>query len=115
MDVPPQYRQEDLAGVQHAASRSSDHVPPPAQAEGPCARCGGPLPRRRSGRPRRGARYCSTRCRLGAVTDRRAAARADLLLALDELAGAGARIGRALKTLGLRPTKPRSHPRKEIP
>lgn len=80
-----------------------------------CALCGGRLRPTNTGVPRRDARYCCSACRREASLRRRAAARADLVLAVDELAGAGARIERALQTLGLRPTKPRSHPRKEIP
>jgi alpha-D-ribose 1-methylphosphonate 5-triphosphate synthase subunit PhnG len=42
------------------------------------------------------------------VADRRAAARADLLDALFQLAEAEARIRRALSVLGLNPKKPRA-------
>lgn len=74
-----------------------------------CAGCGNPVPLiTPSGRRRSGARFCTSRCRFSAVADRRAAARADLLDALFQLAEAEARIRRALSVLGLNPKKPRA-------
>ena len=80
----------------------------PHHVEGACGRCCGPIPVGASGRPRRGARYCSAGCRFAAVADRRATARGDLLQALAQLGDTAAAIDRALKSLGLRPSKPRT-------
>lgn len=87
-----------------AGSRSEEPAPSPART---CARCGGPLfPS--GGRARKSARYCSATCRHADVRERRAAARADLLAALEQLGEATTRIERALQVMGFRPTHPRA-------
>ncbi len=77
-----------------------------------CATCSAPLPRSRRGTPRPGVRFCSARCRFAEVRDRRAAARADLLAALGQLAEVTRRVESALRTLGLNPRRPRTRPRR---
>jgi hypothetical protein len=101
--------------VRHAEGSPPPATPPPAPPDASCARCGGPLPARSSGRPARGARYCSRTCRFADVRERRAAARSDLLAALDQLAEVARRVENALRTLGLRPTHPRAPRRKAAP
>jgi hypothetical protein len=74
-----------------------------------CARCGDPVPlTTSSGRPRRGARYCTPKCRFAAVADRRANAYADLLLALRQLADAASRIEHDLRVMGFNPQRRRA-------
>jgi hypothetical protein len=98
-----------VAAVQHAL-RGEIESQGQTDAQGTsCARCGDPVPlTTSSGRPRRGARYCTPKCRLAAVAESRAAARADLLDALAQLVEAEARIRRDLSVLGLNPRKPRA-------
>ena len=50
-----------------------------------CAPCEAPVPLTKAGSVKQGTRYCSTGCRISAVRDRRAQARADLVDALDQL------------------------------
>jgi hypothetical protein len=95
--------------VRHAFEGEPEERERPALERASCPRCGDPVPvATPSGRPRRGARFCSATCRLSAVADRRAAARADLLDALTQLAEVEGRIQRALSVLGLNPKRPRA-------
>lgn len=82
--------------VQHAFT-GPDH------AEGACARCSRPVRRTRAGRPHAVARYCSSSCKAAATRDRRAAARRDLLDAIDQLRVIEHRVQNALAVLGLNP------------
>lgn len=66
----------------------------------------------RKGRTRKGARFCSSTCRHADVRERRAAARADLLAGLAQLAEATARVETALRTMGFRPAYPRTSARR---
>jgi hypothetical protein len=75
-----------------------------------CARCNAALPVTRSGVPRQRARYCTEACRRAAVRDQRRAARAQLLVALNDLSAASNRAANALRILGLHPTHQRSRP-----
>ena len=93
--------------VQHAADGGLGTTPRARSPGSPCARCGAPA----ASRP--GSRYCSARCRQRAVRERRAQARADLLVALALARDAADRISRALAALGLNPVRPRR--RKEPP
>ncbi len=83
----------------------------PAAGEGSlrvgCARCGGPLPRTRAGRPRLDSYYCTAGCRRDAARDRRAAARADLKAALLDAEAALHRAAAAARVLGILPDRPR--------
>lgn len=101
--------------VQHAEEGGPRLAAPAAAPDASCARCGAPLPTAPSGAPKPGARYCTAACRFAAVRERRAAARSDLLAALDQLAEVTRRVERALRTLGLRPTHPRAPRRKAAP
>lgn len=65
-----------------------------------CARCGRPMPVTRAGRVKEGTRWCSSPCRHAETRDRRAAARADLLEALDSLRVLETRIRGALAVMG---------------
>lgn len=67
----------------------------------PCARCGGRAPMPRGGIPRLSSRYCSAACRLAAVRERRASARAELVPTIEELRVALERLNGLLKALGL--------------
>lgn len=87
--------------VRHDADARAGMTPRARPPGPPCARCGAPVA------SRRGARYCSARCRQAAVRERRAVARADLIVALDQLAQATERIERDLRVMGLRPIRPR--------
>jgi hypothetical protein len=96
--------------VLHAAEAATRPEVPPAVGEASCARCGGPIPVGPSGRPRRGTRYCSSRCRFAATRERRAAARAELVQArtdrqraLAALSDASQREEVALRVLGFNP------------
>ena len=93
--------------VLHAAGESDRPPPAGGRPGGACARCGGPVPTGRQGRPRPTTRYCSPTCRLADVRDRRAAARSELLGALRQLGEVASRIEAALRILGLNPTHPR--------
>jgi hypothetical protein len=100
--------QEAPAAMPHASTGRGCPTLPPAGPRASCARCGALVPAASaSGRPRRGARFCSSACRFATTADRRAAARADLLDAVAQLAEAEARVRRALSTLGLNPRNPR--------
>lgn len=94
-------------GVLHVRSA----LPPPEPVTAPprvsCARCGAPVS------DRAGTRFCSSQCRKASVRERRAAARADLVAALAQLAEVNRRVESALRTLGLHPTKPRARGRSE--
>lgn len=90
------------AAVLHAAEPLTLVAPRSGPQPGSCARCGGPTS------TRLGARYCSAACRLAAVRERRADARADLLVALDQLVEVARRVETALRTLGLNPQRPRA-------
>jgi len=106
---PQEVLPEAPGGVQHARGQVASPAPSPRTIDAFwCARCGDPLAVAGSGRLRPGTRYCSARCRFAAVRDRRASARADLLQALAQLGDAAAGIETALKSLGLRPSKPRT-------
>ncbi len=115
---------EPVHNANEGEARPSGH---PDGERASCARCRGPVPlAASSGRPRCGARFCCSRCRLAAVNERRAEARvavlaalaelalvrvraqADHLARLAELAEVEARIRRALSTLGLNPQRPRA-------
>jgi predicted nucleic acid-binding Zn ribbon protein len=79
----------------------------PAASDPPsasCARCGASVA------PRLGARFCSAGCRKAEVRDRRAVARADLLIALAGLRDAIGQVEAALQVMGFNPSHPR-HPR----
>ena len=92
--------QAALGAVPHAEDAQPRLVAAPEPPSPSCARCGAPA----STRP--GARFCSAACRQAVVRDRRASARADLLVALDQLAEVTRRVESALKTLGLNPQRP---------
>lgn len=96
-----------LEAVQHAEVPRVLVPGAPAAASASCARCGGPVPTGRQGRPRPTTRYCSPACRLADVRDRRAEARGELLAALRQLGEVASRIEAALRILGLNPTHPR--------
>ena len=70
-----------------------------------CARCGRAVPSARNGRPAASRRFCSDRCRLTAVRERRAAARVELQRAAVELQRLARRIEGSLATLGLLPKR----------
>jgi hypothetical protein len=65
-----------------------------------CARCGGRMAVTQAGKVKRRMRYCSGRCRVADVRERRVAARADLLRALDDLRDLEVRIRAALAVMG---------------
>ena len=90
------------SGVPHDRGGKGPPDRRPPLPEPPCARCGSPAVRRP------GTRYCTPRCRHAAVRERRAAARTDLLAALDQLAEVSRRVEGALRTLGLNPRRPRA-------
>lgn len=97
-------------GVQHAPDRAAQGLLTPRGDGATCARCGRPLP----APPRAATRFCAAACRYAAVRERRAAARADLLQALHQVQDAAARIERALRALGLHPSRPRRRPKERI-
>jgi endogenous inhibitor of DNA gyrase (YacG/DUF329 family) len=65
-----------------------------------CARCGRSMPVTRAGTVKTGTRFCTARCRTADVRDRRAAARADLLDALDDLRALENRMRAVLAVMG---------------
>jgi hypothetical protein len=105
---PTTHAEGAFAAVQHAEGPSPLVRTPLPPSNASCARCGAPAANRR------GARYCSPACRFADVRERRAAARSDLLAALDQLTEVTHRVENALRVLGLNPRKPRSR-RKEAP
>ncbi len=94
-------------GVRHDFMVPGDAKSGDTQIRAACAKCGGQLPLTREGRPKPRARYCCSQCRFAAIRDRRSCARADLILALDDLRALHTRIERALDTLELHPDRPR--------
>ncbi|SRR5258708_7061910 len=95
------------ARVQHALAPALRPEPSPALAHGSCARCDAALPKTKTGKLKRGIRFCSDACRLANVRERRAAARVELQRAAVELRELARRIGQSLSTLGLLPTRKR--------
>jgi hypothetical protein len=89
--------------VQHAARAETAAAAPTASPNASCARCGAPLPRTKSGSIKAGIRFCREACRLADVRNRRAAARASLAQALQQLRIQLDRAEDALATLGLLP------------
>lgn len=77
---------------------------PHTDSSPPCGVCGRILA---AAVLRQRARYCSRACRYSATRQRRAQARTDLLLALEELERLRVRVVAALDVLGLHPDHPR--------
>ena len=82
-----------MPSVYSSSGATSERLPWPPNA-------GRPIPVTRAGRVKRGARYCSARCRTSEVRDRRARARMDLLQALADLRALEGRIRTALAIMG---------------
>ena len=89
--------------VPHAPVLPPRSEPLLVPADASCARCGARLARTKAGTVKTGIRFCREACRIAAVRDRRAAARAELAKALHQIREQLDKAEDALAILGLLP------------
>ena len=98
-----QCSEQPSGGMQHVVEADAGVTPPTDRARASCARCGAALPLTKAGIVKAGIRFCREACRLAAVRDRRAAARAELAEALHQIREQLDKAEDALAVLGLLP------------